>query len=337
LRGAGSDKQELLSFCFATMYDALSETAQDVAKLIPYLGNEWKPMTISIALDVPVETVRVTIFELSDKGIIYRIHPDRADDYGVLPLTKEFLWNKWHESHLQKAVDRRFSETFSSGASQGFLLDWPLQRRIEFLTNLSREKSVADDHETALKLVRLAVTWLAEIEAGPLETQLRFIEGYSLYNTTNRTAGLAHMRQAIHAHRAHSALRPEDIVAFADALYAHGGTSSEREASETVLAGMQEGAKIGASLLDRFIDCNLKRGDSKLIAEVASKLLDGNQICSLFDKIAGLLRSPQVKFTYLREWSTALNALASSEVVREEKKRAYLTEFSEIRELAKNG
>jgi len=72
LRGAGLGKQEFLSFCFATMYDTLSASAKDAAKLIPYLDSEWKPMTLSIMLDLPLETVRMAIYELADKGIIYR-------------------------------------------------------------------------------------------------------------------------------------------------------------------------------------------------------------------------------------------------------------------------
>ena len=97
LRGAGLGKQEFLSFCFATMYDTLSDSAKDAAKLIPYLDAEWKPMTLSVMLDLPVESVHLAIFELADKGIIYRTSEISDDDYGVLPLTKEFLSNKWHE------------------------------------------------------------------------------------------------------------------------------------------------------------------------------------------------------------------------------------------------
>jgi hypothetical protein len=51
LRGAGPGKQEFLSFCFATMYDSLSEVARNAAELIPYLDSEWKPMTLSVMLD----------------------------------------------------------------------------------------------------------------------------------------------------------------------------------------------------------------------------------------------------------------------------------------------
>ena len=68
LRGAGAGKKELLSFCFNTMFDALSETAKNAARLVPYLGAEWKPITISIALDIPIDAARMAIYELSRLG-----------------------------------------------------------------------------------------------------------------------------------------------------------------------------------------------------------------------------------------------------------------------------
>jgi hypothetical protein len=332
LRGAGPTKQELLSFCFTTMYDALSDDAKNVARLIPYLAGEWKPMTISIALDIPVEAVRFAIFELSDKGIIFRARQDRPDDYSVLPLTKDFLSNKWHESHLQRAVDKRFSEMFSSGLSEGFLLEWPLARRVEFLADHARKKAEAGEYAVSLKLVQLAQTWVSELDSASLETQLRFLEGRSLYNCGNRGAGLAHMGQAIQSHRNNPCLKGEDLLTFGEALFAHGGTVSEKEASESVAAGVLIGGSLSDQLLRRFVECNLKRGDNKLIADVISRIQDGNLICSALDQIAGLLRTPQIRFTYQREWTLALHNLASSESVREEKKRHYLSDFDDIRE-----
>jgi hypothetical protein len=337
LRGAGPTKHEFLSFTFATMYDALSDIAKDVARLIPYLETEWKPMTISIALDVPVEAVRIAIFELADKGIIFRPRPDRADEYSLLPLTKDFLSNKWHESHLQRVVDRRFSEILSSDASDGFLLEWPMARRIEFLAAQAGKKAAAGDYKTALKLVRLAQSWLNEIEAGILATQLRFLEGQALYNTDNRVAGLAYMKQAIGSHRQQACLTGNDFLTFAEALFAHGGTASEREASEAASTGQQSGGLFSESLLRRFLDCNLKRGDTRLIADVMSRIHDANLICLAFDQIAGLLKSPQVRFTYEKQWSLALNNLAGSELIRDERKRFYLSEFGDIRDRAAKG
>jgi hypothetical protein len=331
LRGAGSAKQELLNFSFATMYDALTDNAKDVARLIPYLGAEWKAMTISIALDLAIDAVRAAIFELEDKGIIFRVRNDRPDEYGVLPLTKEFLSNKWHQSHLQKRVDARFSETFSSG-SEGFLLEWPTERRVKFLLNLAREKVEGSNESLALKLIGLAQSWLDSIEDQSLGTNLRFLEGKALYSSGKRAAGLTHMRQAIHSHKSRSSLSGDDILFFSAALYAHGGTASEKEASECVQPGIVEGGTLSVDLLSRFITCNIRRGDNKLIAETVARLKDTELICHAFDQISGVLRSPQVRYTYAKEWSTALGRLLESENLSNAQKRRYLDEYGDIRD-----
>ncbi len=94
LKGLGSNKQEFLCFCFAKMFDTLSDTAKDVAKLIPYLEAEWTPLMISIALGLPADVVKMAIYEISDKGLIYPARGARAGGYIALPLTKDYLSGK---------------------------------------------------------------------------------------------------------------------------------------------------------------------------------------------------------------------------------------------------
>jgi hypothetical protein len=162
------------------MFDALSDTAKDAARLIPYLEKEWKPITISIALDIPIDAARTAIYELSDKGIIFRTKDDRPDDYTVAALTNDFLSNKWHESHLIRKVEERFADMFATNPSDGFLLEWEINRRLDFLTKLAREQTKRRAHARALKLIRLAQSWLdPSITKSALE--LRFLEGRNLY------------------------------------------------------------------------------------------------------------------------------------------------------------
>ena len=175
LRGAGLGKQEFLSFCFATMYDTLSASAKDAAKLIPYLDSEWKPMTLSIMLDLPLETVRMAIYELADKGIIHRTKEVTEDDYGVLPLTKEFLWSKWHEHQaFRKKVTERLDEMFEAHDAEGVLLEWPEERRVNHLTVLARKTTEGHDFVRALKMVNLAQSWLGGNDLPRQEVILRF-------------------------------------------------------------------------------------------------------------------------------------------------------------------
>jgi len=133
LRGTGPGKQAFLSFCFATMYDALSDIAKDAAKLIPHLDSEWQPMTLAVMLDQPVESVRLAIYELADQGLIYS-NDDDKDGYGVLPLTKEFLSKKWNEDQtFRKKAMARLDEMFEADGADHVLRNWSAERRVSHL------------------------------------------------------------------------------------------------------------------------------------------------------------------------------------------------------------
>ena len=329
LRGAGPGKQEFLSFCFATMFDALTDTAKDAARLIPYLDAEWKPMPLSIALDLPVDVVRAAIYELAEKGIIFRRREDRPDEHGVLPLTKDFLFNKFHESPLRRKVDERFSEMFSSDDLEGFLLEWPEPRRVEFLAKHARTKTQKGAHNTALTLVRLAQGWLRDADNSG--AQLRFLEGYNLYQTGNRAGGIAHMRQAMNSDENDGmSLGGDDILLFAEALFSHGGVAGEREASEAVLLGVQKGGSINKELIDRVVESSIKRGEYRIVSNIVFNIHDGHSLSIIFDRLGPILRDVKAAYAYEREWATGLERLLHSVEIESEKKEYYKEQFGKI-------
>jgi hypothetical protein len=333
LRGTGLGKQEFLSFCFATMYDALSEVAKNAATLIPYLDLEWKPMTLSVMLDLPLETVRLAIYELADKGIIYRISETAEDDYGVLPLTKEFLSGKWHENQaLRKRVAIRLEEMFESQGAEGVLLEWPEERRVRHLTPLARKQTEVKDHQRAIKTINLAQSWL---DAQGLHFQgvvLRFLEGQNLFMLGRRATGLAHMRQAIMAEAADEALEAGDFLFFAEALFSFGGLSTEKEACQNVSAGMQRGGLPTIQTWSSFVDCSIQRGDFKLLASTVASLTDIDLITFAFDRLGKLLIGTP-GHTFANEWAGALSRVLSSPQVNDEKKHLYRDQLSENRTL----
>ena len=334
LRGAGLGKQEFLSFCFATMYDALSDVGKNAAELIPYLDSEWKPMTLSVMLDLPVETVRLAIYELADKGIIYRTNEIMEDDYGVLPLTKEFLSNKWHEHQtFRKQVMARLDEMFEADGGEGVLLEWPEERRVQHLTLLARKRTTSGDYSRALKLVNLAQSWLGSQELHRQEVILRYLEGQNLYLLGRKAPGIAHMRQAVTAEKAQDCLAAADFLLFAEALFDFGGLSAEKEACQNVSIGIQLGEMPSLSLWNNFVDCSIKRNDIKPIALVASNLHDIQLLCVVFDRLGKLLIATP-GYTYAEAWATALNRILTSSLLSEEKKISYWDLASDNRPLA---
>ena len=334
LRGAGLGKQEFLSFCFATMYDALSDVAKNAAQLIPYLDAEWKPMTLSVMLDLPVETVRLAIYELADKGIIYRTNEIAEDDYGVLPLTKEFLSNKWHEHQtFRRQVMARLDEMFEADGGEGVLLEWPEERRVQHLTLLARKRTTSGDYLRALKLVNLAQSWLGSPELHRQEVILRYLEGQNLYMLGRKAPGIAHMRQAVTAEKAQDHLGAADFLSFAEALFDFGGMSAEKEACQNVSIGIQLGEIPSLALWNNFVDCSIKRNDIKPIALIASNLHDIHLLSVIFDRLGKLLIATP-GYIYAEAWATALNRILTSPLLSEEKKTTYWDLASDNRPLA---
>ena len=331
LRGAGPGKQEFLSFCFATMYHSLSEVARNAAELIPYLDSEWKPMTLSVMLDIPEETVRLAIYELADKGIIYRTNEVSEDDYGVLPLTKEFLSNKWHEHQaFRRQVISRLDEVFEADDTEGALLEWPEERRVQHLTSLARKRTESGDFSRALKMINLAQSWLGgHNELHRQEVILRFLEGENLYTLGRKAPGIAHMRQAVTCEKSEEYLSPIDFLYFAEALFDHGGLAAEKAACQNVTAAVQLGERPSVSLWEKFIDCSITRNDIKPIALIVSNLHDVQLLSIVFDRLGKLLIGTP-GYTYEEAWGAALNRILNSPSVDEEKKAHYRQLTSQI-------
>jgi hypothetical protein len=315
------------------MYDGLNEVAKNAAKLIPYLDLEWKPMTLSVMLDLPPETIRLAIYELADKGIIYRMNEMADDDYGVLPLTKEFLSNKWHEHQtFRKQVIARLDEMFESEGAEGVLLEWSEERRVQHLTLLARKRTEMGDYQRALKMINLAQSWLNSQDLHQQEIILRFLEGQNLYELGRKAGGIAHMRQAVTAEAADSSLQAADFLFFAEALFAFGGHSTEKEACQNVSMGIQRGAKPSMPAWTTFVECSIKRSDFKPLASIVSSLDDMDMITLVFDRLGKLLVGT-AGHTHVDEWASALNRMLTSPHVDAEKKSYYRDLVTENRAL----
>jgi Putative DNA-binding domain/NB-ARC domain len=160
IRTTDATKKEFLNFCFKTMFDELSELAKDVATLSPFLGEEWRIPTLSVALDRSEEEIQSAVTELRDRGIILA-QTERVDDaMRLLPMTLDFLANKWHESSaLSDAVNGRLADAVGSEHSDGLLVNWPYAKRIEVVVRRITELRNTKEYPRALKLIRLAKTW----------------------------------------------------------------------------------------------------------------------------------------------------------------------------------
>ncbi len=290
-------------------------------------------MTLSIALDLPVDTVRMAINEISDKGVIFSVGDASKDAYSILPLTRDFLLNKWHESDLlRRKVADRFAELFSSDRTEGILLDWPEDRRVQLLKEHAQDKFDSGDYGAALKLVRLAQTWLEHSGLSALEVQLRFLEGKVLYRLGNRPAGIAHMRHAIGRDIDGDIVEGDELLFFADAVFSHGERAAEREASDLLLLALSKGGVLSESRLIRFLDSNLPLRNHKMIAGVISRIEGGQLLLVAFDRIGRLLDDNTFAYSYEKELRPALDRLCTSSSIDEDRQRYYSERYGKMRQ-----
>jgi hypothetical protein len=278
--------------------------------------------------------VRLAIYELADKGIIYRTNEITEDDYGVLPLTREFLSNKWHEHQaFRRRVTARLDEMFEADDANGVLLEWPEERRVQHLTALARKRTESGDCERSLKMINLAQSWLGTQGLHREEVVLRFLEGQNLCMLGRKAPGIAHMRQAVIFESSQDYLEANDFLFFAESLFDFGGLSAEREACQNVVIGVQLGSMPSISVWDKFIECSIKRNDIKPVALIVSNLYDVRLLSLVFDRLGKLLIGTP-GYTYEEAWAAALNRILSSPLVGDEKKAYYSELVSQNRKLA---
>jgi hypothetical protein len=140
------------------------------------------------------------------------------------------------------------------------------------------------------------------------------------------------MRQAVSAEAAGEALEPEDFLFFADALFAFGGLSAEKEACHNVSVGIQRGAQPAMVTWSAFIDCSIKRSDLKPLALAMSGITNVDLIALVFDRLGKLLVGT-AGYTFANEWASALSRILTSQHFDEERKAYYLDLVSENRTL----
>ncbi len=152
IRTTDATKREFLNFCFKTMFDELSQLAKDVATMSPFLGEEWRIPTLSVALDRSEEEIVGAVTELRDRGIILAQTDNIDEAMRLLPMTLDFLANKWHESsELSDAVNSRLADAIGSEHAEGLLVNWPYAKRIEVVTRRITELRGQKNYPRALK------------------------------------------------------------------------------------------------------------------------------------------------------------------------------------------
>lgn len=274
LRQRDGSNREFLEFCFSTMYDELSDVARDVALLCVYLKSDWNPLTLSIALNQKKKLIEKSISELEDRGILLRAMPNREGAFSILPLTMNFLANKWHENKsLREDVSKRVADAAVSSICEGVVFDWPIEERIRVLKEKTLQLEMSGDYEQAVTIADLAMQWIKkESEAA----HLRFIEGRIIYKRGDKKEGIARMQSALE--QGESMIKSDELMFLAEAMLFCGDSSNVKSALEIIAANFG----------------NVDRCDEKLLEEVCERMLEHRSYGLLRKLIANIKKKPHM-------------------------------------------
>jgi len=274
-RNDDTTKREFLDFCFTTMYDELSDTARDVALLCPYLDNDWNTLTLSLALNKTTTRIEQAINELEDRGIIFKKRGTNGRGVFALPLTLEFLSNKWHQNKaLRDAVSKRISEIIGSGDAAGNLFTLEMSERVRHLSEKAFALEQKSSFEQALRLTRLALEYSVEGDELPDKIEvvkLRLLEGRLTYLFENKRDGITRMQMALDRTKLSKVKFSEELLFLAKALFDHGRTNEEMMALDYVLDGLAETTVIPPGLLEECCELGMRHRNDASLAKLIAK------------------------------------------------------------------
>jgi len=309
------------------MYDELSEVARDVALLCPYLGNDWNVFTLSIALDQPTGRIERAITELEDKGILLASMPSREGAVSVLPLTTEFLANKWHERKgFREGVMDRIANAVASPGQPGNLFDWPVEERIKVL----REKAVAhEEHcefDHALRLVKLASQWSS---GGEDTARLRFLEGRIVYKSGNKRDGIVLMQSALDQLQ-DEGQTANDVIFLAQAMLFHGRSSEEGVALERIVRHISNSDIVTQKLIDEFCSRTLRQRDYPLLSRLLENARQKTYVYWIARAILPYLDDRQLVYSIGESLIKVMRQAANADEASKDEKSDFLERSSKI-------
>ncbi len=258
LRKLDATKKEFLSFCFATMFDEISLLARDVAVLGVYLENNCNTATLSVVLDRTEDEIEEAFKELKAKGILLDSFSDERKALSFLPLTEDFLANKWNEG-------KDFRErTLARMKLKGINFNQTVEERFADVRVRVKELEKAGNYKDALQQIKIALS------LDPQNSILLFLRGSVLYESGRKREGLNLMQYVIAGNEENPTLLDERIQ-LSLALIEYGTAKTTKEGLR-LLKLASEHAKLPSNALIPLIKASLELRDYKLISDALFNL-----------------------------------------------------------------
>jgi hypothetical protein len=327
-RRRDTSRKEFLEFCFSTMYDGLTPLAREVAVLCPYLDDEWNTLTLSLALEQSPLRIAAAINELEDKGIIFSSSVATKEAFSMLPLTVDFLSDKWKENRtFREEVISRISAVVTSTAYGGNLFGWPLDERVRVLRQKVLELEERGETDKALELVRLAIQWAVDEEQ---KAKLSILEGRLIFKTGTIQGGIEHMLSALGQIQNESDLS-EDMIFLAQSILAYGRRTDENIALEKIAMHIGNSSRVTQDLVEEFCERTLKLHNYTLLSKLISNL--PRDFTYLVAKIVWpYLHDRQIIYESGQSLIKLLRYAASADEATETEKTQMLNKANEIRQ-----
>lgn len=280
------------------MYDELSPLAQDVAQLCPYLGDSWNIHALAVTLGKAETLVADAVEELKDRGIVFAASSTEKDALTMLPLTADFLANKWNENgSLRQQVERQLAETILSGAHRATLFQLPVADLVRVLRDNADRLRGSKDFDGARKLVRYAMT-------RSVDPIWQFLEGRIQYEAGHKGEGLSNMRAALE--RGQSANWANEQIYFARALLTDGRREDEGHALSLLAETANQWSNFHREVIELFCHRALELEDYELIAKAVQKTTDGEPLYWLIKALSRAFENSALIFWCGHSLVTAL-------------------------------
>lgn len=328
LRKHDSTRKEFLDFCFATMYDDLSENAREVSLLCPYLREDWNTYSLSIALDKPITQIKAAITELEDKGILTPSLNNTS--YSMLPLTMDFMSSRWHENRiLREQVTQRISNSFTSdNYSEGFF-NWPVEERIRVLIEKSDELELNDEIEKSLKLIKLALRWETDNEKN---LRLRLTEGRLIFKSGEIQDGIELMQNALSQLKKDDDLGDE-IMFLAQSMLSHGKNRDEKSAVDLVANYIGQINKVDSELIKEFCKLGLRQKNYLILSKAMENNKSPNNAYWITKEIWESIKDSTILFMIGEPIIKNLSLSIESIEISDEERKLYTKRVEEIRQV----
>lgn len=257
LRKLDATKKEFLTFCFASMFDVLSTVARQVAVLGVYLENACNSTTLSKILDISEAEIELAVEELKEKGILLDTFSAKRRALSFLPLTEDFLANRWNE-------DKGFREkALATMKALHINLSQTPEERQQHVLKLSDELSRKGKQLEALDHVNLALSLDSN------NFTLTFLKGRLLYEVGRKRDGLNIMQVLLKTPEAQFF---DENVYLALALIEYGTAESGKEGLRLLIWASRQRTALPFNASIALVRASVELRDFRGIPDILNKL-----------------------------------------------------------------